>query len=235
MEKAGLFINPDETLKRFLLSRQCVVTNRALRIPTDRRVVLLRHEEAWSNVLEVYQPDDDKLTVNGTLNLLPKVTALKVIPEDEQLVIYTSHLKRALQTTFQIAPYYPAAKIVVEPLLREKKPASDYVGLRHTAVEAERIHWLMERHKFNPRWHFSDEENYYDVIRRAKQFWKLRVSEDPRHILVVTHGVTAKALDTVYRYPDESEDKQVEIFHQLCWDPNINIENGSWRVLEDQR
>lgn len=99
-------------------------------------------------------------------------------------LIVSSSYTRALQTANFISK-----KVVASDLFIEARKPSEIVGLSYEDPKAAPV--LREvKDKFisDPNWHYSDEENFYDLKKRGKEAIKFLESQTHENILVVSHG-----------------------------------------------
>jgi len=98
--------------------------------------------------------------------------------------IISSSYTRAVETASFIGKDF-----IISPLFVETKKPSEIVGLPYDHPKAKPV--LKEiKEKFNTdsSWHYSDEENYDDLVKRGKEAIELLKSQNKENVLVVSHG-----------------------------------------------
>lgn len=179
---------------------------------TSKESTLARHGESVTNEKRVYQGDDDALTDAGVEQAERLGQFLEPYHFD---AIISSGLERALQTVHIIEKYVQAPHSVplvgknyifdvpgddheqirsLPSLLREIDNPSEIVGLKWDDPRAIKIKKEMDRiHSLDLgsttfRQHYSDEENMYDLWRRAQTVVDYLERRPEKSILVVAHG-----------------------------------------------
>ncbi len=97
-----------------------------------------------------------------------------------------SDYKRTKET---VAPLLPHIDIVPEytAIVRETKQPSSLVGTVNTSVAFQKYAQLVSENLHDPEWRFEDEETFYDVVERVKNFFAM-MQDKEGDVLVVTHG-----------------------------------------------
>lgn len=162
-------------------------------------ITAVRHGEATTNVLPQYQTPDDPLTLKGREQA--KLVAKRIAQQNTYDIIVASPFKRALQTAFIISRE-TRLPVVRTTMLTEKNCATDYEGLPHNHPVAQAIHDVIAKHRDIPNWHYSDEENDWDVLRRAVDTAQFIKKMKHINILIVSHNYFIKALMGVLTYGD---------------------------------
>lgn len=196
------------------------------------RLYFVRHGESVGNVHHIHQNSSTPLSEIGIDQARFVAHRFKHIPID---LLLASDYVRTTQTAKEICAVINK-EIEFEPLLREIKRPTEIEGMAHTSPKATKIHKQIDDHKYDPLWHFSDEENYYDVYNRAKKFLTSLPNRNVPNCLAVTHGIFLRMCLTVVFYPDQLNVDFLDRTYAVLKTTNTGItafefENNSWRVL----
>jgi broad specificity phosphatase PhoE len=93
--------------------------------------------------------------------------------------------------------------------------------------EEERIRVQIARHRLSRTWHYEDEENMYEGIRRAGRFFSLAKKDRHDVVLAVTHDGTIRLL---LGYVLLGSDAPLEQQWRLHW--SVLTSNASISVVE---
>lgn len=162
------------------------------------RIYFVRHGESYGNATKTHQSAKTPLTEIGYSQAKIIAHRFKNIPVE---VIYSSDYLRAYETAKLIGKV-AGKKIIKEPLLREVKNPTEVEGKKYFSPEAQVIWNKIIGHRHKPGWHYSDEENYFDVFTRAKAFLDKMATSSQQEVLAVTHGTFLRMLILVMMYPD---------------------------------
>lgn len=149
------------------------------------RIYFVRHGEGEHNVKKLYSTPNFSLTEKGKQQAKATAQRVKNLPIE---IIITSSYKRTLQTT-EIINKDLNKKVVITDLAIEIKRPKEIVGRFHADPDVKKIKDLMDQNAQLKNWHYSDEENFTDLKKRAKEFIKYLESFNEEHILVVSHLV----------------------------------------------
>jgi len=98
--------------------------------------------------------------------------------------IISSSYTRAVETASFIGK-----DIIVSSLFVETKKPSEIVGLAYDHPTAESVlKKIKEKFITDTSWHYSDEENFKDLVKRGKEAIEFLKSQNKENILVVSHG-----------------------------------------------
>jgi 2,3-bisphosphoglycerate-dependent phosphoglycerate mutase len=133
---------------------------------------------------------------NATLSELGKKQALGLAERISHLnvdkIISSTHT-RAVETT-DIINKKLNKKVIHSELFVENKRPTEVENESHRDPEVLAIHEKIMENFSDPSWHYSDEENYYDVLDRALKAVEFLEKQKSEHVLVVTHGTFLKML-----------------------------------------
>lgn len=156
------------------------------------RIYFVRHGQAENNVKKLVSEKSGKLTPRGILQARAVGKRFKNIPLD---AIPTSPYERAQETARIITKYTSCKKKVINKLLVEKKLPKEIERMSKQDKNVQKVLLLLERkNETDPFWHYSDEENFQDVRRRAKLFIKSISILKRKNIMVVAHEYIIKAI-----------------------------------------
>jgi broad specificity phosphatase PhoE len=79
-------------------------------------------------------------------------------------------------------------------LLREYLAPSTLLNKSLSSAESEDFYHQMLKHVNDPDWHYSDEDNYHDLFKRATDLLGYLVERDEKTIIAVTHGAFMRVL-----------------------------------------
>lgn len=152
---------------------------------------IVRHGESEGNVSHRHQSPTERLSKNGLQQAEKLAKRFEAIPISR---IISSTMTRAYQTAEAISRRKNVT-IETSDLFTEIKAPTSIIGKPHTDSEARRIMRKIEKRKADPDFHHSDEENYWDFIKRVeKGLRSLEQFESEDHVVLVTHGHTLRIL-----------------------------------------
>ncbi|MES2225714.1 MAG: histidine phosphatase family protein [Patescibacteria group bacterium] len=159
---------------------------------------IIRHGETLLNQAHIKQGADGKLSPAGILQARALGTALQSLRIQE---ICSSPFERAVETA-TIMSEQLTKKITVSPLLAERKSPSEVIGKSVDDPEVQRIVGLTESGFHEDTYRFSDEENFQELIKRAKACLTYLSKRPGSRIVVVTHRAFLKILLSYLLYRD---------------------------------
>lgn len=154
-------------------------------------IYFVRHGEGHHNANGLYSLPDFELTDKGKEEVRSAGGRLKNLPI-ELLVVST--YKRTQQTAEIINQEIGNKPVTFSDLAVEIKRPTEIAGKKINLPEHIEIRRLMEAYANDPNWHYSDEENFYDLKTRGYEFFKYLESFKQEHIAVVSHSVFIKML-----------------------------------------
>lgn len=197
------------------------------------KLILVRHGQSEGNTAKVHQHPDSPLSEHGRLQAHHAGKHLQNMKIDK---MYSSTLPRAAETAAIIATHINNT-IEHTPLLREIQRPSEVVGKPHEDLPTKNIWSIITEHYHDPSWHFSDEENFFDMKARVLSFLHhLQNHHTNENILVVTHGIFLRYLYAIFAHGQELSSKTY--FHtsnDIDTDNTgisiIEYKNGAWNIL----
>lgn len=232
-----------------------------------KEVVWVRHATSVTNRDSIYQAgpqfEIDPLDERGEWESDQLEHRFQNEGFSPDIIVSTSYL-RGTQTARKIAratmanavvPIYGNNKIIDVPidnvtsdsgksLFRELDLPSELEGMSFDDEVALAIKEQVNAHRYEPNWHYSDEENFYDVWIRAKECLAYLKERGEQHIVVVSHGGLIKACLARMLFDDEREfstPEKLEAYHAFAehtWFDNTGIvstrldtDSGKWQWL----
>lgn len=205
-----------------------------------RHFYFIRHGETVLNAEYIRQDDKGGLSGNGrhqadiTGRFLTRFRIQRII---------TSPFERAKETAIIINTYLHVP-IVYSALMGERRNPSEIVGKSEFDSSAAHILDLIDRSYHNDDYRFSDEENFYDLKRRARKALALLTRQSVHETCVVTHSIFLKMLIAflLYRKNLHADDYAKLLFFNRSDNAGITIcvyrplrvlsKTHGWEVLE---
>lgn len=164
-----------------------------------KRIYLVRHGQSLHNAARKHQQPQVKLSKKGLQQAQALGQRFKNIPLD---VIISSPQLRAKETAESVSKVINK-KIVFLSLLEELRWPSELEGIDHDSPTTDKIFRLLDRNILDQNWHFSDEENIFDLKLRALKCLKFLQSRSEKNILVISHGNFLKMLVCVMLFGEK--------------------------------
>ena len=147
------------------------------------KVYFVRHGEGEHNVNNLYSGPQFNLTEKGRLQAKVISSRLASLPID---VIITSSYIRTQQTT-EIINQKLNKKVVVSDLPIELRRPTELVGKVISDEKSKEIRKKIDENFHLSEWHYSDEENFYDLKKRVLEFLDYLSALEYENVLVVSH------------------------------------------------
>jgi len=148
-----------------------------------KRIYLVRHGETKMNDANLVQDHADTLSATGYEQVKLVARRFENIDFD---TLYSSDYIRATETAKAIAKMTDKEPIL-SSVFREVKRPSSFVGMSRNSTEYYNFFQQADEQISDPSWHFEDEENFHDVMKRVREAFKI-FDESTGDIAVVTHG-----------------------------------------------
>lgn len=196
------------------------------------KIYFVRHGETTYNARDVYQPLDSPLSELGIRQAEFVGKRFKHISID---IILSSPLFRTQQTTEIINKTINKSVEWVKELVEIRRP-SEFIDKNGAYEEVKNAKLLMKENKDNPSWHYSDEENFFDLRDRAVKFVDSLNNRKEKHILAVTHGEIMRTIMGVMLFGEKVSHEEHEKLQRFLKNTNTGItvcekENSRWRLL----
>ena len=150
----------------------------------------VRHGESRDNIKRIHQTGTTPLSDLGRRQAHTVAGRFANIPID---AAFSSDYLRASDTARAIRNVI-TVRIKHLDLLREVKRPTELEGLPHNDREAIRVHDLIHQHRTEPDWHYSDEENFFDLRNRANRVIDFLNKRQHKNVLVVSHGIMLRTI-----------------------------------------
>lgn len=154
-------------------------------------IYFVRHGEGHHNAQGLYSAPEFELTDKGKLEAKAVGERLKNLPI-ELLVVST--FKRTRQTAEIINKELGGKATIFSDLPVEVKRPSEIAGKSQDDAENIRIRKILDENFHNPDFHFSDEENFFDLKKRGYEFLSYLENRNEKNIAVVSHSVFIRML-----------------------------------------
>lgn len=155
-------------------------------------IYLIRHGESEGNANHVVQKEDSPLSGLGQKQAEQIAKRVQQLPAE---VIITSPAARAKETALLIKSSHDLP-LEESPLLVECRHPSEQYGL----PKDELYHQVRNTIRDNfgkPDWYYSDEESYFDLMKRSRAVLHYLQDRPESHLIVVTHGMFMRMLIAV--------------------------------------
>ena len=191
------------------------------------KLYFVRHGETSSNLQKSVVNFNDQLTEAGRKQAQELAERILDIPID---IILASPHKRTKETA-EIITKEINKEIKEVSLLREKKWPSEIKGKLLRDPEVEKIFDLLrEKNNIDPTWHYSNEENFFDIKKRAELFIEYVSKSTYVNILAVSHEYFIKMVIAIILYGDQLS---YEIFRNFFYSTSLN--NASLTLCEKKQ
>jgi len=188
------------------------------------RLYFVRHGETQTNKKKTVSAADDKLTSLGVKQAEILTKRFSNITVD---LVLTSPYLRA-QKTAEIINTTLKKKIVSTKLLKERKWPKEIEGkLLQDPNVTKILNLVRDKSLINPKWHYSDEENFFDVKERARLFLDYLNKFSEKYILAVAHEYILKVILAVMMH---GESLSYEIFRNFFL--FVKLDNTSLTICE---
>ncbi|MBS3903217.1 MAG: histidine phosphatase family protein [Anaplasmataceae bacterium] len=148
------------------------------------KIYFIRHGESEDNAKKIAQGEDGGLSEEGKKQAQFVAERFKKINFD---FILSSEYQRAQETAHYIKEA-TGKDIHATPLLGERRHPSAIIGKHVDDPEHHEIRDLIWENYHLENWRHSDEENFFDLRRRALDFFEYLQQFEEKDILAVTHG-----------------------------------------------
>lgn len=153
-------------------------------------IYLVRHGESYGNISRLHQIGTTPLSEKGKKQAFELGQRLKNITIDK---VICSDFTRTKETAKQIA-LFKQTPIEYSPLFREIKRPSEIENRSVDNPEVIAIKQEINLHSDDPEWHYSNEENLYDLIERAREAITCLENQNEINLLIVSHGLFIRTI-----------------------------------------
>lgn len=148
-----------------------------------KKVYIIRHGQTDTNELDVVSGENGVLSEKG---IREAQSLARRFEEIDFSHIFTSDFKRAKETSIFIAEK-TKKDLLEEPLLRELTRPIEFLGKSRTSPEYLAFLDDLDSNINNPDWHFSNEENFFDLIKRVSELFA-KLEKMKGDVVLVTHA-----------------------------------------------
>lgn len=154
------------------------------------KLYLIRHGESEGNAQNLMQGKEGGLSPHGINQAKNMADRLSRIDFD---MLLSSDYERAEETASYIWEK-TKKEVIVTPLIGERRHPSEVVGKEKSDPEVLMVRDEIWANYHNKNWHYSDEENFFDLRARALEFLSYVDQLDSKKIAAVTHGFFLRML-----------------------------------------
>ena len=210
-----------------------------IEIMNPTNLYFARHGETNSNLQKNVVSFSDRLTDNGCKQAQKIAERISNISID---IILASPHKRAMETA-KIISKKINKDIQKVSLLGEKKWPREIEGKSLKDPEVEKVFDLLkEKNATNPTWHYSDEENFFDIKKRAELFIEYISKLTYPNILIISHEYFIKMVIATMMHGDHLSYEIFRKFFHFTSLGNTSLtlcekEGNAWKLvtLNDQQ
>lgn len=196
-------------------------------------IFLIRHGKTQLNQSNTHQYSSTPLSERGLREAKSIADRLK---EAEIDIIYSSPLLRAKQTAEEIAGF-SGKKITFLNELREIKRPTEIEGKHHDDSIVKQIENRIKDNYARKNWHYSDEENFWDIRSRVEHLMQKLQNEQARNILLISHAVVVKMFLSLCVFKDALTAEEFLSFYENVYISNTSIthcqfsKEKGWKVV----
>lgn len=200
-----------------------------------KTVYFVRHGESEGNVGEKWQDSNAKLTADGREQARLAGDRFINKPID---IILSSTMERGKETA-EIISKRIGKDIEFSDLFIERRRPKEQIGHDKNAVSVAFVDEVIRENFSDPKFRFSDEENFEDLKVRAGKLLKFLYERKEDNIVVVTHGFFMRMIIGYVTHGEDLNAKEgeqfVRTFHMdntgiTTIKSNENDNNSSWDV-----
>lgn len=191
------------------------------------KIYFVRHGQTTGNVNDFYQTAETPLTEQGLNQAKQVAERLRSVPLD---LIYTSTHLRARDTADIISKYTGVRVEEWQDLIEITRP-KEVRGRAGKDPVAGKIMSQVKKNFGNPDWHYSDEENFFDLDNRASRVLEhLFNNHGSENIVCVSHGTFIRFMvsKTIF-----GKDLTPKIFTKMRY--GMGSENTGVTILEKDK
>ena len=164
-------------------------------------VYFVRHGESQGNQKKVHQTAAEPLSEIGLDQA--KLVAHRFTKIKFEALLASPY--RRAQQTAQIISGKTKVRVETYEEFREPQRPPEIQGLPHQHPKAVKVRALVKKHLLDPDWHYSTEENFFDVKQRAKNAFHLLERRREQSIAVVSHGNFIALMITIKLFGQDIE------------------------------
>lgn len=195
------------------------------------KVFFVRHGESELTERK-FQLPDTQLSYLGQKQANSLAKRFTKIPVD---VILSSTYVRALQTA-QAIKTVKDIPLIENDLFIERVFPSILMEKNVSDSESISILQMMRSYAKEKDWHHSDEENFFDLLQRAKQALTFIESQEKENVVVVTHGYFLTVMIYVILFGNNFDSRAFRSFREHIVNSNTGLTvceftERKWKLL----
>lgn len=188
----------------------------------QKTVYLVRHGETEYNAALRHQDNSVVLSKQGVKQADALVTYFASLPVE---VCIASAATRT-QATLQPLALALGHELIIEPLFNERKDPAEIEHQYKSDPAVKKIEAEILARSEDADWHYADEENYHDMIARARTALQYLTNRPESSLVVATHHKMIKYLFGALADPT----LPAPLWRSLIYE-GMNLNNGSVTVL----
>ena len=195
------------------------------------KVYFVRHGESVFNVSRLRQHGQVPLSETGQEQA--RVVGKRLEQVSPELIISSDFLRA--KESAEIINGFVKKEIIYTDLARERMASSEVHGKPVSGAENIEIEKIILANIHNPDFHYSDEENFFDMKKRAKKFLDFISRRAEDKIIVVLHGNILRYLVASMLYGETySWEVFTGFFKFVVSNTGVTIcemKEDSWKIL----
>ncbi len=148
-----------------------------------KTIYLVRHGETNLNAENLIQYGNSPLSEKGIHQALVLSERLRHLKHEHLIVSDYTRTKQTAEPFLKYTNINP----IYTPLVRETKQPTEFLGKSNKSEEYKSFLNSSDEYIFDNDWHYSDEENFFDILTRVQNFFTM-VDNLEGDIIVVSHG-----------------------------------------------
>ncbi len=156
----------------------------------SKQFFFIRHGQSVGNIKKEFQKYDEPLSELGEKQAEFVAKRIKTLNPE---TILTSPMERAKKTA-DIIKKEINIPLELHDFFAEARGPSNLIGKKYESEEGKKYIKLIFENIHNPNWHYSDEENFFDLTKRAKEVIEHLENRKERKIIIVTHGAFMRSV-----------------------------------------
>ena len=165
----------------------------------DKDIYILRHGQSTANAQQLRNGPNFPLTEEGRQQAEMAGKKINTLNLD---IIISSPLVRTRETA-EIVNKEAHLPLEYDLLLQERRAPTEVIGMRiDDPLSIKIVKEIRENFK-NPDWHYSNEENFYDLKKRTKKVFKMILERPEEKILLVCHSYYMRFIHAYILHKDK--------------------------------